>query len=180
MRFRILALGAVSAGGTAYWAIMGLVLTGAGGSGTGTGTAALYAGLVAGLEVPFMLAMPWVLPHVARTHLILIGTAIYTLQLLGIPVLAGSPWLWLCLIPGAVGGAITLTLPIAYLQDALGHRPGTGAALMALMKVAGDVMAAGCFALGTALSGYLLAGVLAAIVTVVGAVALVWVDRKVR
>ena len=115
LRFRILALGAVSAGGTAYWAIMGLVLTGAGGSGsgTGTGTAALYAGLVAGLEVPFMLAMPWVLPHVARTHLILNGTAIYTLQLLGIPVLAGSPWLWLCLIPGAVGGAITLTLPIA-------------------------------------------------------------------
>ena len=167
----------MSAGGTAYWAIMGLVLTGAGGS--GTGTAALYAGLVAGLEVPFMLAMPWVLPHVARTHLILIGTAIYTLQLLGIPVLAGSPWLWLCLIPGAVGGAITLTLPIAYLQDALGHRPGTGAALMALMKVAGDVMAAATFALGTALSGYLLAGVLAAIVTVVGAVALVWVDRKV-
>ena len=175
---RILALGAATAGGTAYWAIMGLVLTGADGS--GVGTAALYAGLVAGLEVPFMLAVPLVLPHVARTRLILIGTAIYTLQLLGIPWLAGTPFLWLCLIPGAIGGAITLTLPIAYLQDALGHRPGTGAALMALMKVAGDVMAASCFALGTALSGYFLAGVLAAVVTLAGALALVWVDRRVR
>jgi MFS transporter, SET family, sugar efflux transporter len=175
---RILALGAVSAGGTAYWAIMGLVLTREGGA--GASTAALYAGLVAGLEVPFMLALPWVLPRFDRTWLILIGTAIYTLQLLGIPLLAGSPLLWLCLIPGAVGGAITLTLPIAYLQDALGHRPGTGAALMALMKVAGDVMAAAAFAAGTALSGYLMAGALAAAVTMVGATVLVWADRKVR
>ena len=174
--FRILALGAVSAGGTAYWAIMGLVLSQSDGS--GTATAALYAGLVAGLEVPFMLALPWVLPHFRRSHLILVGTVIYTGQLVGIPLLADSPLLWLCLIPGAVGGAITLTLPLAYVQDALGHRPGTGAALMALMKVAGDVLAAGSFALGTALSGYLLAGVLAALVTVLGALALVWADRK--
>lgn len=172
---RIVALGAVSAGGTAYWAIMGLVLSGAGAG--GTATAALYAGLVAGLEVPLMLALPLILPHFKRTHLILAGTIIYTGQLVGIPLLAGTPLLWLCLIPGAIGGAITLTLPIAYLQDALGHRPGTGAALMALMKVASDILAAASFALGTALSGYMLAAVLAAVVTVLGALALVWADR---
>ncbi len=171
---RILALGAVSAGGTAYWAIMGLVLT----DGDGPAKAALYAGLVAGLEVPFMLALPWVLPHFRRTHLILLGTCIYTVQLVGIPLLSDSPALWLVLIPGALGGAITLTLPIAYLQDALGHRPGTGAALMALMKVAGDILAAASFALGTWASGYLLAGVLAAGITVLGALALVWLDRR--
>lgn len=174
LTLRILALGAVSAGGTAYWAIMGLVLTGP----EGASKAALYAGLVAGLEVPFMLALPMVLPYFRRDRLILIGTCIYALQLVGIPLLANSPALWLMLIPGAVGGAVTLTLPIAYLQDALGHRPGTGAALMALMKVAGDVLAAATFAIGTALSGYLLAGVLAAGVTVVGAVVLVWADRR--
>ena len=37
------------------------------------------------------------------------------------------------------------------------------------LKVAGDAMAAGTFALGTAVSVYLLAGVLAAVVTLVGA-----------
>ncbi|MEO8244655.1 MAG: hypothetical protein ABI832_20380 [bacterium] len=174
---RIFALGAVSAGGTAYWAIMGLSISNPDGS--GTGTAALYAGLVAGLEVPFMMALPLILPYFRRTHLILIGTCIYALQLLGIPLLAHGPFLWFVLIPGAVGGAITLTLPIAYLQDALGHRPGTGAALMALMKVAGDAMAAATFALGTALSGYLLAAVLAAVVTVAGAVLLLWADQHI-
>lgn len=176
LALRILALGAVSAGGTAYWAILGLALSRP--DGTGEATAALYAGLVAGLEVPFMLAVPLVLPHFRRTSLILIGTAIYTLQLLGVPLLAHSPALWLVLIPGAMGGALTLTLPIAYLQDALGHRPGTGAALMALMKLAGDAMAAGSFALGTALSGYLAAGILAAIVTLSGALLLVWTDHN--
>lgn len=176
LALRILALGAVSAGGTAYWAIMGLALSRP--DGTGAATAALYAGLVAGLEVPFMLAVPLALPHFRRTTLILIGTTIYTLQLLGIPLLAHSPALWLVLIPGAMGGAVTLTLPIAYLQDALGHRPGTGAALMALMKLAGDAMAAGSFAIGTALSGYLLVGVLASGVTILGAAVLVWADRN--
>ncbi|MGV8988088.1 MAG: hypothetical protein ACOH2H_17595 [Cypionkella sp.] len=173
LALRILALGAVSAGGTAYWAVMGLVLTPVGGNG---GDAALYAGLVAGLEVPFMLALP-LLPRWDRSRLILIGAVIYAIHLVGIPLLAGTPWLWLLLIPGAAGGALTLTLPIAYLQDQLAARPGTGAALMALMKVAGDGMAAGAFALGTGLSGYTLAAVLGAAVTLIGAAVLVIADR---
>ena len=174
LALRILALGAVSAGGTAYWAVMGLVLTPLSGSG---GNAALYAGLAAGLEVPFMLALP-LLPPMKRSPLILIGTAIYAVHLVGIPLLAGTPFLWLLLIPAAMGGALTLTLPIAYLQDQLSARPGTGAALLALMKVAGDGLAAGSFALGTSLGGYTLAAVLGAAVTLAGAIALVIADRN--
>ncbi len=172
LALRILALGAVSAGGTAYWAVMGLALTPATGTG---GHAALYAGLVAGLEVPFMLALP-LLPRWRRATLIAIGTVLYVVHLVGIPLLANSAFLWLLLIPGAAGGALTLTLPIVYLQDQLSERPGTAAALMALMKVAGDAMAAGSFALGTGLSGYTLAAILAAAVTLAGAGALVLAD----
>jgi len=172
LALRILALGAVSAGGTAYWAVMGLALTPATGIG---GHAALYAGLVAGLEVPFMLALP-LLPRWRRATLIAIGTVLYVVHLVGIPLLANSGFLWLLLIPGAAGGALTLTLPIVYLQDQLSERPGTAAALMALMKVAGDALAAGSFALGTGLSGYTLAAILAAAVTLAGAGALVLAD----
>ncbi len=176
LALRILALGAVSAGGTAYWAVMGLALTPATGTG---GHAALYAGLVAGLEVPFMLALP-LLPRWKRANLIAIGTVLYVVHLVGIPLLANSPFLWLLLIPGAAGGALTLTLPIVYLQDQLSERPGTAAALMALMKVVGDGLAAGSFALGTSLSGYTLAAVLATAVTLAGAGALVLADAKRR
>lgn len=174
LALRIAALGAVSAGGTAYWAVMGLVLTPTSGEG---GDAALYAGLVAGLEVPFMLALP-LLPKLDRSLLILIGTAIYAMHLVGIPLLAGSPFLWLLLIPAASGGALTLTLPIAYLQDQLSDRPGTGAALMALMKVCGDGMAAAAFALGTSLGGYTMAAALGAAVTLIGAAVLLIADRR--
>ena len=152
---------------------MGLALTPATGTG---GHAALYAGLVAGLEVPFMLALP-LLPRWKRANLIAIGTVLYVVHLVGIPLLANSPFLWLLLIPGAAGGALTLTLPIVYLQDQLSERPGTAAALM---KVVGDGLAAGSFALGTSLSGYTLAAVLAAAVTLAGAGALVLADAKRR
>jgi SET family sugar efflux transporter-like MFS transporter len=170
LALRVLALGAVNSGGTIYWALLPLVLVA--GVGRGTADVALYAGLVAGLEVPFMLALPLILNRFRRTGLILAGTAIYALHLLGLPLLAASPWLWLMLLPAAMGNAVTLTLPIAYLQDLLASRPGTGAALMALQRLSGDIIAAGCFALGTALAGYGLVAVLAAGVTVAGALAL--------
>ncbi len=163
----ILALGAVTAPGAVYWAVLGLSLTEAGHG----AEAPLYAGITAGLEVPFMLTLP-ILLRLPRPQLILLGTGLYAIHLAGIPLLAGSPWLWLLPIPAAMGGALTLTLPIAVLQDALSARPGTAAALMALMKVTGDAMAAACFALGTWAQGYALAAALGAGLSLVGALAL--------
>ena len=170
LALRVLALGAVNSGGTIYWALLPLVLVAE--VGRGTADVALYAGLVAGAEVPFMLALPLILHRFSRSGLIAFGTAIYALSLLGLPVLAASPWLWLLILPAALGNAVTLTLPIAYLQDLLAARPGTGAALMALQRLSGDIIAALCFALGTALSGYFLVAVLTAVVSVGGALAL--------
>lgn len=163
----LLALAAVTAPGAVYWAVLGLSLTAAG----EPAAAPLYAGIVAGLEVPFMLALPLVL-RFPRRRLILVGTCLYAIHLAGIPLLAGSPWLWLLALPAAMGGALTLTLPISVLQDALAGRPGTASALLALMKVAGDAMAAVCFALGTALQGYALAAALGAALSLLGALLL--------
>jgi MFS transporter, SET family, sugar efflux transporter len=170
LALRVLALGAVSSGGTIYMALLGLVLTPD--VGRSTSDVALYAGLCAGLEVPFMLAMPLVIGRMPRTRLILIGTAIYAIHVVGLPLLAESPLLWLLILPAAVGAAITLTLPIAYLQDLLANRPGTGASLLAMQKLLGDVIAAVCFVLGTALSGYALVAILGSVVAVAGAAAL--------
>lgn len=175
---RLLALGAVNAGGTLYMAIVGLVLVPA--VGRGAGDVALYAGLVAGLEVPFMLALPQIMPHIARTRLILIGAAVYCIHVAGLPFLAGSPFVWLLILPAAAGGAVVLTIPIAYLQDLLADRPGTGASLMALQRLTGDVLAALCFAVGTAVSGYGTVAVLGAAVVLTGALALHLADRPRR
>lgn len=176
LALRVLALGAVNAAGTVYMALLGLVLTPE--VGRGTADVALYAGITAGLEVPFMLAMPLVIGRIARTKLILIGAVIYSTHVIALPLLAGSPLLWLMTLPAAIGGAITLTLPIAYLQDLLAARPGTGASLMALQKLLGDGLAAACFVLGAGLSGYGLVGLMGGVVAILGAAALHIADAR--
>ena len=173
---RVVALGAVNAAATIYIAIVSLVMVAD--VGRSVADVALYVGLVAGLEVPFMLALPRLTRGVDRTLLILIGTALYAVHVALLPVLAGSALVWLLVLPAAIGGAITLTVPIAYLQDLLADRPGAGASLMALQRLAGEVIAALCFGLGTLVAGYGAVAALGVVVSLAGAGALWWADRQ--
>ena len=173
---RVVALGAVNAAATIYIAIVSLVMVAD--VGRTVADVALYVGLVAGLEVPFMLALPRLTRGVDRTLLILIGAALYAVHVALLPVLAGSALVWLLVLPAAIGGAITLTVPIAYLQDLLADRPGAGASLMALQRLAGEVIAALCFGLGTLVAGYGAVAALGVVVSLAGAGALWWADRQ--
>lgn len=173
---RVLALGAVTGASTLYMAIISLVMVAE--VGRGTKDVALYVGLVAGLEVPFMLALPRFTRGIGRPTLILLGAALYALHVALLPVLAGSPLVWALIWPAAIGGALTLTVPIAYLQDLMADRPGAGASLMAVQRLAGDVIAASCFALGTALAGYGTVAVLGVAASLIGAAALWAADRR--
>lgn len=173
---RVLALGTIHGAVTLYLVVIGLVFAGI--AHRGAGDTALYAGILAGLEVPFMLALPMVLGRVSQTGLIWWGMALYGVHLAGLPILAETPYVWLLTIPGAAGGAIVLTQPMAYLQELLAARPGAGASLMALQKLAGDAICAGVFAIGAMLGGYSLAAILGAGLGLVGAGALWALDRR--
>lgn len=173
---RVIALGAVTAASTVYMAVVSLVMVAE--VGRGTADVALYVGLVAGLEVPFMLMLPGLTRGWNRTTLIFFGAALYAVHVALLPVLAGSQLVWCLVIPAAIGGAVTLTVPIAYLQDLLVDRPGAGASLLALKRLVGDVIAAACFAAGTALAGYGLVAALGVAVSLLGAAALWAADRK--
>jgi MFS transporter, SET family, sugar efflux transporter len=173
--FRVLLLGAVSSAGTLYIVLVGLVFTQA--SGRDASDAALYVGLVAGAEVPFMLAAPQLLRHFSKVMLIVAGTALYCVHLVFLPVIAATGFVWLLILPAAIGGAIILTLPIAYLQDLLAARPGAGSSLIALQRVVGDTFAAGAFALGAYAAGYGSAALIGAAVALSGAFGLLWADR---
>jgi len=173
---RVIALGAVTGASTLYMAIISLVMVAS--VERGTQDVALYVGLVAGLEVPFMLLLPGVTRGIPRTRLILVGAALYGVHVALLPVLAGSPIVWLLVLPAAVGGAVTLTIPIAYLQDLMADRPGAGASLMSVQKLAGDVIAAACFALGTTLAGYGAVAILGVAASLCGAAALWAADRR--
>jgi MFS transporter, SET family, sugar efflux transporter len=173
---RVVALGAVNAAATIYLAIVSLVMVAD--VGRGVADVALYVGLVAGLEVPFMLALPRLTRGMDRTLLIFAGAVLYGVHVALLPVLAGSAAVWVLVLPAAVGGAITLTVPIAYLQDLLADRPGAGSSLMAVKRLVGEVIAALCFAAGTLLAGYGLVAAFGVAVSVSGAAVLWWADRK--
>jgi predicted MFS family arabinose efflux permease len=173
---RVIALGAVFSASTVYMAIISLVMIP--GIGRGTQDVALYVGLVAGLEVPFMLLLPNLTRGIPRTRLILAGAALYCIHVALLPVLAATPFVWLLVLPAAVGGAVTLTVPIAYLQDLLADRPGAGASLMSVQRLAGDATAATCFALGTTLAGYGTVALLGVAASLIGATALWAADRR--
>jgi hypothetical protein len=176
LALRVLALGAVNAAATVYMAILALVMVPE--IGRGAADVALYAGIIAGLEVPFMLMLPSLTRGIPRPVLIFWGAALYAVHVALLPVLAGSPLVWALVLPAALGGAVTLTVPIAYLQDLLADRPGAGASLMAVQRLAGDVIAALCFAVGTALAGYGLVAALGVAVSLIGAAALWLADRS--
>jgi MFS transporter, SET family, sugar efflux transporter len=173
---RVVALGAVLSAATVYIALVSLVMVPE--VGRGTAEVALYVGLVAGLEVPFMLMLPRLTRGWDRTRLILIGAVLYAVHVAFLPILAGSWAVWLLVLPAAVGGAVTLTVPIAYLQDLLADRPGAGASLMAVQRLAGDVIAAVAFALGTLVAGYGAVALLGAVISIVAAMALWASDRR--
>ena len=174
--FRVIALGAVFSASTVYMAIISLIMTAD--VGRSTADVAIYVGLVAGLEVPFMLMIPGLTRGIPRTRLILTGAALYSVHVAFLPILAATPFVWLLVLPAAVGGAVTLTVPIAYLQDLLADRPGAGASLMAVQRLAGDATAATCFALGTTLAGYGTVALLGVAASLIGATALWAADRR--
>ena len=66
------------------------------------------------------------------------------------------------------------------MAELLGNRRGAGASLFALMKLFSEGLSAAVFALCTGIAGYGLAAVTGATVAIGSALALVFMDRRVR
>ena len=143
-----------------------------------TSDVALMVGLVAGFEVPFMLALPWLLRLARRQTLLMAGAMIYATFVLLLVYFPDGRWLWALPVLAGLGAAPILTLPIGYWQDLMEGRPGTAAALMALQRLAGDLLSAAAFGIGAALGGYTSAALIGGGMAMIGAGALWLTDRK--
>ena len=173
---RLLLLGAINSAGVLYMVLVSLVFyTSALRSASDV---ALYVGLIAGWEVPFLLLLPRLTARISRSTLIAGGAAIYTLHLIAMPLLADTPYIWAMTLVAGLGGTAMISLPIAYYQDMLHGRPGTAGAMLALQKLVADVLAAASFALGTAIGGYQTVAILGAAVALCGALGLYLADRR--
>jgi SET family sugar efflux transporter-like MFS transporter len=134
---------------------------------------ALFAALVAGLEMPAILAAPMLTARIGRVAAICIGACLLAVSLALLPLAAPFAAVWLLALPIAVAQGVTLSTPIAYLQDLVSSRPGAGGALLAVNSVVIQLVVALVFAVATALAGYWLSNLMVAVLMVVGA-ALLW------
>ncbi len=112
------------------------------------------SGLTAFLEMPFMMMWGLVQRRFHTVHVLASGTVLYCLYLVLLGF-ATAPWqLYALLGLNACGAAAILSLPITYLQDLIADRPGLGSSLISLNTFIGIGVAAGVFALGTAVTDY--------------------------
>ena len=175
---RLLLLGAINSAGVLYMVLVSLVFDAA--TFRDASDVALYVGLIAGWEVPFLLLLPRLTARISRSTLIAVGAAVYTLHLIAMPLLADTPYIWAMTLVAGLGGTAMISLPIAYYQDLLHGRPGTAGAMLALQKLVADVLAAAAFAIGTILGGYQTVSILGAIIAIIGAFGLFWADRHTK
>jgi SET family sugar efflux transporter-like MFS transporter len=172
---RFFCLGAINAAGGLYMATVSLFFDAS--SLRGASDVALYVGMVAGWEVPFMLLLPRIIHRFNRANLIGIGAFTYVTHLMALPFLTDTPFIWVMPFVAGLGGTALLILPITYYQSLMERTPGAAASLMAVQKLVTDGLVAGCFAIGMAFWGLTAVAVMGTALSLLGAVLLVLADR---
>ncbi|RDL48499.1 Sugar efflux transporter C [Ensifer sp. M14] len=133
-------------------AVLPLIMTDEiGGSVTDIG---IIVGIVAFLEVVFILVWARIQMDLAPFKALALGTVIYIVYmvLLGF---SSAPWhIYALSLISAFGAAALITIPISYLQELIADRPGLGSSLLAVNIFLSGGLCAGLFALGTRISNY--------------------------
>ena len=156
--------------------VLPLIVTGrANGSASDIG---FLVGLVAALEVVFMVVWAAALSGMRLTTALAMSAGLYLCYLAAISA-ASTPWhVYLASVVAGVSAAGIISLPIGYLLDLIRDRPGLSASLIAVNMFLGAALGSGIFVLGTALSGYGAAAVLSGLAGVAGASLLVCLERE--
>ena len=172
---RLLFCGALASSGGVFFVLVSLVFEAS--PLRGPGDVALYIGMVAGWEVPFMLFLHRFTHKMPRSTAMALSAVVYAAHLALLPLLCDTPLIWALPVLAGGGGAVILMLPIPYYQDLVSGRPGTAAALLALQKLVVDCLTAGVFAFGSALGGFETVAAIGTAVGLTGALCLYLADR---
>lgn len=173
---RFFCLGAISAAGGLYMTTISLVFDAS--VLRGPADVALYVGMVAGWEVPFMLILPRFIGRRPRATLIALGAVCYVIHLAALPFVADTAILWVLPFFAGLGGTALITLPITYYQGLMHGTPGAAASLMAVQKLVSDGLVASCFAVGMAIWGLTAVVLMGTFLSLFGALMLYLSDRR--
>ena len=176
MVLRILGVALITQVLTVNATVLPLIVTG-----RANGTApdiGFLVGLVAVLEVIFMVVWANAVRRMALTTALAISAGLYLIYLSAI-AMATAPWhVYAASVIAGVAAAGIISLPISYLLDLIRDRPGLSASLIAVNMFLGAALGSAIFAIGTAVAGYGTASVLGGLAGVAGAALLVVMERR--
>lgn len=141
----------------------------------------IYASLTAFIEIPFMVAWGYGTKRFPLPVLLAVAGLIYASYVyLAGRVSSVGELLWLQGLNG-IGTAGVLSLPIAYVQDAIKGRVGLSTSLLDVIFVTASLLTAGAFALFTSERSFLAIFPIATITAVAGALIIAlayWLERR--
>lgn len=128
-----------------------------------------YSGITAAIEAPCMLFWAWLTTRLSKETLIVCAGMVMALFMFGASLMQSVPALYWLLILNGFGIAALMSIPISYTQDAIKGRVGLSTSLLDITAIAANLLGAAAFAVLTAGDDYRFALVIAAGITVVGA-----------
>lgn len=172
---RLIALGLSGSGAALYMVLLGPMMTS---QGRLDGIVALFAGCVAGLEIPAMMIASSLVGRWSKARIIFLGAAVHSGFLVCFAASAHIGPVLLLTLPAGFGAGLLLTMPLGYVQDLMHHRPGAGGALIAVNQFLVSAFAALAFVIGTRAEGYAAAALTGALFALTGAGLLLALDRR--
>ncbi len=122
--------------------------------GGSTADVGIIAGLIALLEIPFMLMWAALLKRAGILAILVAAGLIYGVYMAGLSFATANWQIYVLIIPGAAGAAALLSMPLSYFQDLFPDRPGLGTSLHPINTFLGNGLTAPAFALGALYFGY--------------------------
>jgi MFS transporter, SET family, sugar efflux transporter len=144
-----------------------------------TADVGVIAGLIALLEIPFMLIWAALLRRFSLLALLATAGLIYGCYLAGLTFAAATWHIYALIIPGAAGAAALLSLPLSYFQDLFPNRPGLGTSLHPINGFLGNGTTSLAFAIGAHYLGYSATPWIGVAMALAGIAGLLAVERRV-
>jgi MFS transporter, SET family, sugar efflux transporter len=119
-----------------------------------TADVGMIAGLIALLEIPFMLIWAAMLKRARILTILIAAGLIYGTYMAGLSAATATWHIYVLIVPGAAGAAALLSMPLSYFQDLFPDRPGLGTSLHPINTFLGNGLTAPAFALGAHYFGY--------------------------
>lgn len=156
-------------------AVLPLIVTGqAGGRPADVGT---VVGIVALLEMVFIVVWSWIEVRTSSVRAIAASAAVYSLYLLLLGLVRDTTSVYLLTLVSGLGAAGIISIPITYLQNLIARRAGLGSSLIAVNIFLSGGLSAIMFSLGTSVSGYAGTSMLGAAAGLLGVLVLVLLPR---